>query len=294
YLPYRYENPFLTATSRALIADISALTRRLSNLDVPRPLAVLYHLLGISSESSPDAIIPEHVLFRAVRAWTEVEEVSEAESFDGHKRCMVEHTLHVLLLPGMHTERYADPPTEQRRRLRSDSTLSIGSASVPSSITSHAPAAHPSDPALLSLPLPSPLHLTLPITSHLSFNEAGRITRHRDTIDLRDALTLLPGMGIAQYIGSRLAAHGLSWAVKAGRWAFSPSGSNASARAVVRDRDSDRDRARKDSALERGKASAEPYAGGGAGLTPAEAYARGAMRWLTTSMGSSYSSASGR
>jgi hypothetical protein len=76
-----YENPLLTATSRSVIADIHKLSRQLSKVDVPRPLAMFYTLFRLKP--------PEHVggqdvydpLFQALRVWTELGDMSESESF---------------------------------------------------------------------------------------------------------------------------------------------------------------------------------------------------------------------
>ena len=46
--------------------------------------------------------------------------------------------------------------------------------------------------------------------TRLSFNEQGRITHHRDFWDVKDVLGLVPGVGLAQWISSRLVAQGLS------------------------------------------------------------------------------------
>ena len=42
-----YENPGLTATSRAIIVDIRALVCQLSAIDVPRPIALVCTLLRL-------------------------------------------------------------------------------------------------------------------------------------------------------------------------------------------------------------------------------------------------------
>lgn len=75
-----YENPFVTATSRSVIADIYALSRQISHVDVPRPLAMLCTLFRIKP---PDPVYGkiETPLFQAMRIWTDVGEVSESESF---------------------------------------------------------------------------------------------------------------------------------------------------------------------------------------------------------------------
>ena len=71
-----YENPFLTATSRSIIADMFQLSRQLSTVDIPRPLAVIYTLFRLSP---PERL--NNPLFRALRVWTDIGDISESESF---------------------------------------------------------------------------------------------------------------------------------------------------------------------------------------------------------------------
>ncbi|KII94651.1 hypothetical protein PLICRDRAFT_127735, partial [Plicaturopsis crispa FD-325 SS-3] len=182
-----YENPFVTATSRSVIRDIYSLTRQLSHLDIPRPLAMFCTLFRIKP---PDVLLgkrradgelerpDEAASFQALRVWTEVGDISESESFDGHRRSVVEHTLNILLLPGIHSDRH---------------TLLIPGTRIG---------------------VPSPLHLQLHIMTRLSFNEQGRITHHRDLWDVKDVLGLVPGVSLAQWITGRLAASGLSFAAR--------------------------------------------------------------------------------
>ncbi|KZP13455.1 hypothetical protein FIBSPDRAFT_869281, partial [Athelia psychrophila] len=69
-----YENPFVTATSRSLIADIHAFARALATVDVPTPraaLAVLFPFLGGADGR----------WFRGMRVWSEIGNVCESESF---------------------------------------------------------------------------------------------------------------------------------------------------------------------------------------------------------------------
>lgn len=65
------------------------------------------------------------------------------------------------------------------------------------------PSLHPLEPALAlpgtSLSIPSPFHFQLPIITQLSFNDAGRITYHRDIWDVKDVIALLPGAVLAQW-----------------------------------------------------------------------------------------------
>ncbi|KAG6813029.1 hypothetical protein H0H92_014563 [Tricholoma furcatifolium] len=123
---------------------------------------------------------------------------------DGHKKAIVEHTLNILLLPGIHCE-------GNRLQGTSDSLVSV--LGSPSSL-------HPysSSPAIrlpgTSLSMPSPFHFQLHIVTRLSFNEQGRVTHHRDFWDVKDVLGLVPGVSLAQWIGSRIAALGLSYGSK--------------------------------------------------------------------------------
>ncbi|TFK25981.1 hypothetical protein FA15DRAFT_667978 [Coprinopsis marcescibilis] len=195
-----YENPFVTASSRSVIGDIHRLSRRMSTIDVPRPLAVLCTLFRL--QSLEDML--DNPLFQAIRVWTDVCDISESESFDGHRKAIVEHTLHILLLPGIHCE----GPT-------SHSTNSSDLVSLPHTPTLPTPTPPFVIPSLpvpgTSLSVPSPLHSQLRIITRLSFNEQGLVTHHRDIWDVKDVIGLVPGMSLAQWIGTRLAATGLSY-----------------------------------------------------------------------------------
>ena len=76
---YRYENPFVTASSRQIIGDINALSRHLRELNVPRPAAMFRMLFqphqgqGQGSTSAP--------WFQAVNVWSEIEDIYDSESF---------------------------------------------------------------------------------------------------------------------------------------------------------------------------------------------------------------------
>lgn len=190
-----YENPLVTATSRKLIADIHTVAGQLARIDVPRPTAILYALFGVESDD-PDL----HRWFGLLRAWSEAGDVSESESFgehlpvmlrhpsplvlvftpictDGHRKVIVEHTLHIVLLPGLHSGvcQPGPPHTTIAERTLSVSSMTSGPTSLG-----------------LDLSLPSPLHLRLPIISRLSFNESGKITHHRDFWDLKVRNHMLP------------------------------------------------------------------------------------------------------
>jgi len=196
-----YENPLVTTTSRAMLADILRLSGQLTVVNVPRPLAVIYSFFRLR--------VPDHLhspWIHALRAWTDIDDISESESFDGHRKTIVEHTLNVLVFPDLHR----DTGTPARF---SHSTESLSPSSSP---TSQYYPSHPIHPSLpipgTSLTVPSPFHLKLRIITRLSFNEQGRITHHRDFWDVKDVMGLVPGVSLAQWIGTRLTARGLSYA----------------------------------------------------------------------------------
>lgn len=197
-----YENPLITATSRTLIADIHALVRQFSIVDIPKPSKIFSALL-------PRVFIKESVnsdpWFRVLRIWSEIEEFNESESFDGHKRSIVEHTLNILFFPDLHMgfkmpKSLSLRTTESTPASETIHELSLVTPSLPVPGTPFA--------------VPSPLHLQLHVITCLSFNEQGRITYHRDVWDMRDVIGLVPGMRIAQWILGRAGAWGLSWIAK--------------------------------------------------------------------------------
>ncbi|KIY46474.1 hypothetical protein FISHEDRAFT_47240, partial [Fistulina hepatica ATCC 64428] len=183
----QYKNPLLTATSRSVITDIYTLSSKLRSVNMPRPIAALCTMLRLA----PPGTHSESELFQIMCGWTDIGDVCDSESFDGHRKTIIEHTLHIVFLPGIHD-------------------------------TVHPPFHHPnpsaqtrSEPGLrlpgTSLTLPSPLHIRLPVTTRLSFNEQGRITYHRDLWDLRDVISLVPGASLAQWATTRLTARALSY-----------------------------------------------------------------------------------
>ncbi|KAK7062293.1 hypothetical protein R3P38DRAFT_3492295 [Favolaschia claudopus] len=196
----RYENPVLTATSRSVIADVHHLSRHLSVIDVPRPVALICTLFRLQPPRA--GFLARNIddpLFQALRVWTEIGDICENESFDGHRKTIVEHTLNILVLPGIHR----DGP--HRQTPSSDSLITASGAGT------H----HHSTPSLslpgTSLTLPSPFHFKLHIITRLSFNEQGRITHHRDFWDVKDVMGLVPGASLAQWIATRIAARGLTY-----------------------------------------------------------------------------------
>ncbi|KAJ3929359.1 MAG: hypothetical protein NXY57DRAFT_900255 [Lentinula lateritia] len=207
-----YENPLVTTTSRTMLTDILRISRQLSVIHVPRPLAVVYSFFRLQI---PDYLSSPWI--HALRAWTEIDDICETESFDGHRKTIVEHTLNVLVFPNIHS----DSGTPAR--------FSHSTESAPSTPGSQIPPSHPIHPSLpipgTSLTVPSPFHLKLRIITRFSFNEQGRITHHRDFWDVKDVMGLVPGVSLAQWIGTRLTARGLSYVSRA--W-FKTSGVQAS------------------------------------------------------------------
>jgi hypothetical protein len=225
-----YENPLITCTSRSVINDIHSLTRQMSEVSVPRPLAMLQTLFlrrwrrsaGPNSgdhEKGPGAGIDttDTRWFRVMQAWSEVNDVYESESFDGHRKALLQHTIHLLFLPGIHSNGTEDVSSSSLD-LISTAPLTAGYAHTFSFLPT------PSGPSLslpiLPLSLPSPLHFTLPIHSELSFNEQGLITRHRDICDVKDIIALVPGVHIAQWLASRMAGRSLAAVARVGGWMF--------------------------------------------------------------------------
>ncbi|KAF5388046.1 hypothetical protein D9615_000706 [Tricholomella constricta] len=196
-----YENPVLTATSRSVIADIHRLSQQLSSVDVPRPLAMFCTLFRLRLPERAQNADP---LFHGLRVWTEMGDVCENETFDGHRKTIVEHTLNILLLPGIHCQGH-------RPQSSTDSLVSTSASPISSP---H----HPISPSLripgTSVLVPSPLHFQLHVVTRLSFNEQGRVAHHRDFWDIKDVIGLVPGVSLAQWVGTRLAALGLSYLSK--------------------------------------------------------------------------------
>lgn len=130
-------------------------------------------------------------------------------STDGHRKSIVEHTVNILFLPGLHSDRMRSTHSGV-----SSSSLITESGSTHLSFGNYRITPHPTDPQLpipgTGLGVPSPFHLQLHILTRLSFNEQGRITHHRDIWDVKDVLGLVPGASLAQWIASRLAARSLT------------------------------------------------------------------------------------
>jgi len=157
-------------------------------------------------------------LFQAMRVWTDIGDISERDSFDGHYKSIVEHTLNVLFLPGIHTNRQAPSIGHHEAATNDSRTYPSVSTRSSSPLQPSHPHPVPTQPGLpipgTGLSLPSPLHLQLRIITRLSFNEQGRITQHRDFWDVKDVIGLIPGVSLAHWIAARLAARSLSLAAR--------------------------------------------------------------------------------
>ncbi|KAI9513285.1 hypothetical protein F5148DRAFT_972050 [Russula earlei] len=227
---FSYENPVITATSRDSIGDIHSLSQYLSELDAPRPTSLLRSVLGLARVPAE-----RESWFQISRMWTEIEDVCENESFDGHRRCIVEHTLNILLLPGLHAERHLGHMNAAHPyALTSETQRNTPSRSLHVSFSGVSGPQQPSLPTLtvpgIGVSLPSPLHLQFHVLTRLSFNEQGRIIHHRDVWDLKDLVGLVPCGVLTQWVASRLAARALSVVSRLGAWALDEKGGVAGLR----------------------------------------------------------------
>ncbi|KAF7302264.1 hypothetical protein MIND_00793500 [Mycena indigotica] len=175
------------------------MSRQLSAIDVPRPIALLCTLFrlqpprtGFLARNFNDP------LFQALRVWTDIGDICENESFDGHRKTIVEHTLNILILPGIHREgRFrGQPSTDTLLTNASTPPSPLPTSQHPSQASTHS-FAHPTSDR------PGPFYTR---------DSAGHITHHRDFWDVKDVLGLVPGVSLAQWIGTRLAAKGVAYA----------------------------------------------------------------------------------
>jgi len=215
-----YENPLVTATSRSLISDIHCLASQLVEVNIPKPVAVVLTVFGMQRHGKW-----RDPWFQAIRIWTEVGDVCESDSFDGHRKAIIEHTLHILLLPGLH------PASSQPSNVNVHPTAPHSAASSEISVNQYYARQSMNSSVYstlgLDLSIPSPFHLRLPIMTRLLFNDAGRITHHRDFWDVKDLLGLVPGMTLTQWITGRLFAQGIRGVVGIGRSLFGHRGASS-------------------------------------------------------------------
>ncbi|KAF8305854.1 hypothetical protein DL93DRAFT_2089168, partial [Clavulina sp. PMI_390] len=164
------------------------------------------------------------------KVWSEVGEVLESDVYDGHRRVVIEHTVYLLLLP----DAFAPEPSSSDAMMIHSSASSI---SLPESTYPGTPG-HGGRPQTLGNAArvlgTLARQVSLPVHTRLSFNDSGRITHHQDIWDVKDVVNLIPGMSVAQWIGSRVLAHGLSGTFDFVNWA-STAASESAAGSVRRD-----------------------------------------------------------
>lgn len=142
----------------------------------------------------------------------------------------MEHIVHLLFLPGLHSIEDASEagggrgPRTPGPDASSDSLVSsLGLGHPPAKQQALSPPPRPPRIWLhvwrVHSPL-SPLHFQLRVTSRLSFNDGGKITRHRDLWDVKDlVLALLPLLKPLFWIGARavgLVVAAFAWVVLSG------------------------------------------------------------------------------
>jgi hypothetical protein len=134
---------------------------------------------------------------------------------DGHRRTIVEHILHILFLPGLHSDDTIRPYVNLPIR------DSLPQYPQPPAVEQSDPP-HFTEPtiAICGVGVPSPLHFQLHILTRLMLNEQGRITHHRDFWDVKDLVGLVPGATLVQWITTRLAGYSLALGTRMGSWIF--------------------------------------------------------------------------
>lgn len=212
--------------------DCHNLTRYVSDIGVPRPRALLATLFGFGRGGNRD----EDKWFEALKCWSEIGDIAESEGWgesrlhmircpqlnrigiplDGTRKSIIEHTLHILILPGIHVPSKSKQPPSPGSMSASASAMDLQLSTNPSTGYLHK-LAHPRLP-FPGLNIPSPFHLKLRVITKLTFNEQGRILYHRDWWDIRDLISLIPGAQPAQWVLTRLAARGFSSAMRVGSW----------------------------------------------------------------------------
>lgn len=82
--PCSYENPLITATTRSVITDIFQLSQHLRQIDVKTPAQTLAMFLTLFCLHTPRFLrkkTQRDPMFTAIQVWTELDDVSESESF---------------------------------------------------------------------------------------------------------------------------------------------------------------------------------------------------------------------
>jgi hypothetical protein len=137
-------------------------------------------------------------------------------SADGHRRTIVEHTLHIVFLPGLHSD-VTIRPYGLNLPITDSPQQYPQTQEVDKSDVAHFP-----EPTISfgGVVVPSPLHFQLHILTRLCLNEQGRITHHRDFWDVKDVLGLVPGASLVQWITTRLTGYSLAVVTRMGSWIF--------------------------------------------------------------------------
>ena len=154
-------------------------------------------------------------VFRISEIWSEVVEISESESFGGvvllsdvpllicdidrSRKVYLEHRFHLLVLPGLHGQSSLNRSTLGGLRTSSHFRTSARLK-------------------FLGF-LPSPFHFRLRVTSRFSFNDAGRVTYHRDLWDVKDiAQMLVPWSRPFIFVVTRIAGFLLGLLAASAAW----------------------------------------------------------------------------
>ncbi|CDZ97738.1 hypothetical protein [Phaffia rhodozyma] len=197
-----YENPILSFYSKPSITDAFLLSRFVSSFRGPA-LSVLYPttwargtinmIKSIWGSQENKNSQSEHG-WKVVSVWSEIGDVTESESFDGFHVGILDHTLHISILPSLFPLRIFghSPPLSD--------TNSSDSSPHPEVLSVTEVLPHFAGPGNKSL-----LHINLRIVTIFQFNDNGLISYHRDHWDVRDLIEgIIPFSGLAGSIGRYL------------------------------------------------------------------------------------------
>lgn len=204
-----YSNPLLTASSGDVIKDIHSLLHQFTAVSVPTPFSLFGRYLKRADGLK---------WLTVAKLWSEVGEVLESDVYDGHRRVVIEHTVYLLLLPDIFPPDSA-PPADSLALHTSASSISLSDTNFSGGPNTNSGGAHPSLGGAARMLTTLARQISLPVHTRLSFNDSGRITHHQDIWDVKDVLALIPGVGMMQWVGSRVLAHGLSVAFDTLEWA---------------------------------------------------------------------------
>ncbi|GAA6058575.1 hypothetical protein JCM10212_007014 [Sporobolomyces blumeae] len=243
---YSSPRPLRSGHYREAISEVHSVLYGQKGKDRERVIYELYDANAVfenplSLAKGRDAIADLFGLLELVPGvgWSELGDVTESQSFDGHRLVTFTHTLHLELLPFLHSEQVQSlsDPTATPNRRRAYSIFSLPSTPFPQTPSASirdsffgtpSPSAgvssktHPAISvsgvrSLLSLLSPrlvasalTTLHIKL--HSQLLFNEEGRIIKHEDVWGLKE---LFEGLFPVAAFAYSLNRQGLSWAAGA-------------------------------------------------------------------------------